>query len=331
MLLVAHRVLSGQAAIGSLVMVMTLAAQLRLQLFLLQSSADRVGKAGKVAEHYAWLRDYAATAARSGADATPPARLSVGLTLEDVAFACPGTSTTVLHSLTAHFPPGTVVGLVGVNGAGKTTLVKLLTGLHRPTSGRILLDGAPLDSLAPRAWAAASTGAFQDFAKFEFPAYQTVGVGDLPRIEDRPAVEAAVARAGAGVTVERLGDGLDTQLGKVFGGAELSHGQWQRLALARAQMRTAPLLLVLDEPTAALDPQAEHDLFEVFARQAREAGAATGAVTVLVSHRFSTVSMADQVLVLSDGTVLETGTHQELMASGGRYAQLYATQAAAYT
>lgn len=329
--LVAHQVLTGHAAIGALVMVLTLAAQLRLQLFLVQANSERAGEAGKVAEHYAWLREYAATAARSGGDGVPPARLAGGITLEDVAFTYPGTRTPVLRSLTAHFPPGTVLGLVGINGAGKSTLVKLLTGLYQPTSGRILLDGTPLTSIAPRAWAAASCGAFQDFAKFEFPAYQTVGVGDLRQVEDRAAVEAAVERAGAGATVDRLADGLDTQLGKLFGGAELSHGQWQRLALARAQMRTAPLLLVLDEPTAALDPQAEHDLFEAFARQARAAGAATGAVTVLVSHRFSTVSMADQVLVLADGTILEAGTHDQLMASGGRYAQLYATQAAAYT
>lgn len=329
--LVTHRVLTGHATIGALVMVLTLAAQLRLQLFLVQSSTERIGEAGKVAEHYTWLRGYAAAAEHAGADGqAPPPRLTTGITLDDVSFTYPGTSVPVLNSLTAHFSPGSVVGLVGINGAGKTTLVKLLTGLYRPTSGRILLDDAPLPSIAPRAWAAASGGVFQDFAKFELPAYQTVGVGDLQHIEDRAAVEAAVTLAGAEGTVEGLADGLDTQLGKIFGGAELSHGQWQRLALARGQMRTAPLLLVLDEPTAALDPQAEHDLFEAFARQARAAGATTGAVTVLVSHRFSTVSMADQVLVLADGAVLESGTHEQLMASGGRYAELYAAQASAY-
>jgi ATP-binding cassette subfamily B protein len=328
--LVAHQATNGPAAAaGSTILVLSLAAQLRSQLYTMQDSAERFTEGGKVAEHYAWLRAHAEAAGRFGRQA--PTRLTEGITLDEVTFGYAGTSTPVLKNLTAHFAPGSVVGLVGINGAGKTTLVKLLTGLYQPTSGRILVDGRPLTDLDPASWAEATCGAFQDFAKFEFLAYQNVGVGDLPNIDDRPAVQAAVARAGAERTIAGLPDGLDSQLGSVFGGAELSHGQWQRLALARGQMRTAPLLLILDEPTAALDPQSEHDLFETFARQARAAAAVTGAVTVFVSHRFSTVSMADTVLVVADGRILETGTHQQLMASGGRYAELYTAQASAYT
>lgn len=335
--LVVHQSTNRTASAGSLVLVLSLASQLRTQLFLVQGAAERLTEGGKVAEHFAWLRAHAESggsggAGESGGHARQPApqRLSGGITLDDVTFGYAGSPAPVLKNVSAHFAPGSVVGLVGVNGAGKSTLVKLLTGLYRPTSGHVLVDATPLTDIDPAAWAGATCGTFQDFAKFELLAYETVGVGDLPRIEDRDAVEAAVARAGAEPAVAALADGLDTQLGRVFGGAELSHGQWQRLALARGQMRTAPLLLVLDEPTAALDPQAEHDLFESFARQARAAAAATGAVTVLVSHRFSTVSMADTVVVLADGAILETGTHPQLMAAGGRYAQLYAAQAAAY-
>lgn len=329
--LVVHQSTNRPAAVGTLVLVLSLASQLRTQLFLVQGAAERLTEGGKVAEHFAWLRAHAESGEADRCSVQPaPRRLDEGITLEDVTFGYAGSTAPVLKNVSAHFEPGSVVGLVGINGAGKTTLVKLLTGLYRPASGRVLVDGTPLTDIDPAAWAGATCGTFQDFAKFELLAYETVGVGDLPRIEDRDAVEAAVARAGAEPAVAGLADGLDTQLGRVFGGAELSHGQWQRLALARGQMRTAPLLLVLDEPTAALDPQAEHDLFETFARQAKAAAAATGAVTILVSHRFSTVSMADTVVVLADGAILETGTHAQLMAAAGRYAQLYAAQAAAY-
>jgi ATP-binding cassette subfamily B protein len=179
-------------------------------------------------------------------------------------------------------------------------------------------------------------GAFQDFFRFEFRAGHTVGLGDVPRLDDGPAVVAAVDRAGAGDVVARLALGLDTQLGPTWpSGVELSFGQWQKLALARGFMRDEPLLLVLDEPTAALDAETEHALFERYAAAAHGAGPGTGKpasgrITILVSHRFSTVRMADLIVVLDGASLVEVGTHEELMAKGGQYAELYGIQAAAY-
>ncbi len=172
---------------------------------------------------------------------------------------------------------------------------------------------------------------FRDFARYELLARQSVGVGDLAADFTDPAVLGALDRARSADVVERLADGLDTQLGKSYcDGPELSGGQWQKLALGRAMIRESPLLLVLDEPTSALDPEAEHALFERYAEQARRVGALTGAVTVLVSNRFSTVRMADLIVVIRDGRVAETGSHASLVAAGGPYAELFGIQAAAY-
>jgi ATP-binding cassette subfamily B protein len=172
---------------------------------------------------------------------------------------------------------------------------------------------------------------FQDFVKFEFTARETVGIGDVSRIDDEAALASALRRGDAESVVARLPDGLDTQLGKKFkGGVELSGGQWQRLALARAFMRERPMLLLLDEPTAALDPEAEHALFEEFAAMSRESARETGGITVLVSHRFSTVRMADLIVVLENGRITELGSHERLLANGGRYAELFEMQARAY-
>jgi ABC-type multidrug transport system fused ATPase/permease subunit len=187
-----------------------------------------------------------------------------------------------------------------------------------------------LARFGPAAWRGRLSAAFQDFASFEFLARETVGVADLPRIDDRGAVSAALERAGATGAVDALPQGLDTQLGTAWdGGAELSGGQWQKLALARGLMRGCPLLVVFDEPTAALDAQTEHALFERFAEAAR-AGSRAGTVTLLVSHRFSTVRMADLIVVLDGGRVREAGGHAELMAAGGLYAELYQLQSRAY-
>jgi ATP-binding cassette subfamily B protein len=252
-----------------------------------------------------------------------------------VSFAYPGTERNVLDDVSLTLPAGAVVAIVGENGAGKTTLVKLLAKMYEPSAGAILVDDAPLRRMPAAAWRARLAGAFQDFFRFELRARHTVGLGDVGRIDDAPAVTAAVDRAGASDVVARFASGLDTQLGATWpGGVEPSFGQWQKLALARGFMRDQPLLLVLDEPTAALDAETEHALFERYAAAARGAGdgadSAAGRITVLVSHRFSTVRMADLIVVLDGSHLIEAGSHDELMARRGAYAELYAIQAAAY-
>jgi ATP-binding cassette subfamily B protein len=279
----------------------------------------------------AWLEDYTA-ALSADADEPVPSRLTQGITLEHVSFAYPGTDRLVLEDVSLSLPAGAVVAIVGENGAGKTTLVKLLCKLYEPDAGRILVDGAPLARMPAVAWRDRLAGAFQDFFRFELQARRSVGVGDVPRIDDDAGVQAAVSRAGADDVVERLPEGLDTQLGPTWpDGVEVSFGQWQKLALARGFMRTEPLLLVLDEPTAALDAETEHALFERYAGSVRDQGAATtGRITLLVSHRFSTVRMADLIIVLDGAHVVESGTHESLMSTPGPYADLYTIQATAY-
>jgi ATP-binding cassette subfamily B protein len=281
------------------------------------------------ARRLAWLEDYAASLVAS-ADLHPPARLRRSIKLDRVSFAYPGTSRLVLNDISLILPVGSVVALVGENGAGKTTLVKLLAKMYEPTSGSILVDEVPLARVAADEWRSRLAGAFQDFFRFEFRARQTVGLGDVPRLDDEPAVMAAVSRAGADDVVSRLAAGLETQLGPTWPeGVEVSFGQWQKLALARGFMRDRPLLLVLDEPTAALDAETEHALFERYAAVART-DEASDRITVLVSHRFSTVRMADIIVVLDGARLVEVGAHDELMMKGGQYAELYGIQAAAY-
>jgi ATP-binding cassette subfamily B protein len=277
----------------------------------------------------AWLERYAASLT-AGADTPVPARITDGIRLDHLSFRYPGTERLVLDDVTLDLPAGTVVAVVGENGAGKSTLVKLLAKLYEPTSGTITVDGAPLSRMAPDEWRARLSGAFQDFFRFELPARQSVGVGDVDRLDDVGAVTGAVDRAGATDVVDQLARGLDTQLGPTWpDGVEVSFGQWQKLALARGFMRDEPLVQVLDEPTAALDAETEHALFERYAAAAR-AGRSAGRVTILVSHRFSTVRMADLIVVLDAARLVEVGSHEELMARGGPYAELYAIQAAAY-
>lgn len=277
----------------------------------------------------AWLEDYAAKQAAAG-DLAAPAVLRQEIRFDHVSFAYPGAARLALEDVSLRLPPGAIVAIVGENGAGKTTLVKLLAKMYEPTSGAILIDGLPLSRLAADDWRSRMSGAFQDFFRFEFRARHTVGLGDVARLEDEPAVVSAVSRAGAGDVVARLKLGLDTQLGPTWpSGAEVSFGQWQKLALARGFMRDDPLLLILDEPTAALDAETEHALFERYAAAAREKND-NGRITILVSHRFSTVRMADLIIVLDGARLAEAGSHEELIANRGPYSELYAIQAKGY-
>jgi ATP-binding cassette subfamily B protein len=334
----------GGAFVGAIVFVSSRPAATAGEVLLVLAAGSRlssyvsatVGELGFLrgfwmdgARRLAWLEDYAASLTASS-DRSVPDRLRQGIRLDRVSFAYPGTSKLVLENISLTLPAGAVVAVVGENGAGKTTLVKLLARMYEPTSGALFVDDQPLARLPPHEWRARLAGAFQDFFRFEFLARQTVGIGDIPRIDHQPAVLAAIERAGAGDVVSGLPSGLTTQLGPTWpGGAELSFGQWQKLALARGFMRAAPLLLVLDEPTAALDAETEHALFERYAAAARSEDAA-GRVTILVSHRFSTVRMADLIVVLDGARLVETGTHEELLGRRGQYAELYAIQAEAY-
>ncbi len=248
-----------------------------------------------------------------------------GVRFESVSFAYPGSAEPALEEISLHLRPGSSLALVGENGSGKTTLIKLLTRLYEPTAGRITLDGLDLREWDPVALRARIGVIFQDFARYQLLVGENVGAGDQRHFEDEARWREAAGKGQAAEFIERLPAGYHTQLGKWFkDGRELSGGQWQKIALARAFMRTGADILVLDEPTAAMDARAEAEVFEHFRRLASDR------ITILISHRFSTVRMADQIVVIERGRIVERGNHEELMALGGTYAGLFALQARGY-
>jgi len=264
-------------------------------------------------------------------DDAPPAAQEVArpepfqvIAADAVTFTYPGATCPSLADVSLRINMGEVVALVGENGSGKTTMAKLLAGLYRPDSGRILWDGRDISSYDPDALRSMITIVFQDFIRYHLTARDNIGFGRVERFYDSAAIEDAARMAGADEIVAKLPDGFDTVLGRqFFGGHDLSLGQWQRMALARAFFRDSPFI-VLDEPTASLDARAEQQVFERVRELFR------GRSVLLISHRFANVRMADRIYVLRSGKVIEHGDHSELVAAGGLYAELFSLQAAAY-
>ena len=333
---IVERLRSGTSSVADLALLLLIGAQVISTGKAITSHARMLVDQMQVFGRYHWLRDYSTQRRRHVGTRVPPAVLRDGIQLRGVSFAYPagrpdGAPRMALRDIDLHLPAGATVAFVGANGAGKSTLVKLLARLYDPTDGAVLIDGVPLIEMDPMAWRARISAGFQDYATFEFLAIDSVGVGDLEQRTNRKRVASAAVDGQAHDVIASLPAGLDTQLGTAFdGGVGLSGGQWQRLALARAFMRDRPLLMLLDEPTAALDPAAEHALYEHYASTAHDLAATTGAVTVLVSHRFSTVRMADLIVVVENGQITEVGPHDELMRAGGHYARLFELQARAY-
>lgn len=252
-----------------------------------------------------------------------PRPIKQGFVFEGVGFRYPGCEAWAVRDLSFSIRRNESVALVGENGAGKTTVTKLLARLYDPDEGRILLDGLDLREYDPLdMWSAIAVN-FQDFVRYSFLLRENIGVGDVARIEDHKQIREAATRGLASAVAERFEDGFEQQLGREFGGVELSGGEWQKVALSRAYMREAQVL-ILDEPTAALDARAEYDVFKRVTRLARHK------IALIISHRFSTVRVADRIMVLNRGRLVEEGPHDELVACGGEYAELFNLQAAGY-
>ncbi|PNE42380.1 ABC transporter [Streptomyces noursei] len=253
-----------------------------------------------------------------------PRRLTHGIEFQDVTFRYPGTTTTALDRFSCFIPADTCCAIVGANGAGKSTIVKLLSRLYEPTSGRILVDGVPLEEYDTDDLQRNIGVVFQDFIRYEMPVRHNIGFGRLEHLDDDARLRTAAGSSGAAEFIDRLADTYDTTLGRHFeGGHQLSGGQWQKIALARAFLRDAPIA-ILDEPTAAIDAEAEADIF------GRLRTICSRATSLVISHRFSTVRIADKILVVEGGALIEEGTHEELLARGGTYAHLFRLQADAY-
>jgi ABC-type multidrug transport system fused ATPase/permease subunit/phosphoglycolate phosphatase-like HAD superfamily hydrolase len=322
--LLAVLVARGERTPGDVVLAVTLAAQLRSQVKRAFASVSEVTAALAVLESYLWVREYSRTRqAPAGPGTPPPARLADGITLDKLTFQYPNARGAAVRDVDVFLPAGSLIAVVGEYGSGKSTLVKLLLGLYPPSRGAVRVDGADIAAMDIAAWRSRCGVIFQDFGRYRTTLREAVALNDEALPADEHRWHEVIAAAGVDQVVASLPDGADTQLGSAFGGVELSEGQWQKVAIARSDRNRDPLLLVMDEPTAALDPVSETALFERYVRIARTQGRHTGAVSVVVSHRLSIAPQADAVLVMADGKAVEYGSHADLVRRGGRYADMY--------
>lgn len=328
--LVIAQVQRGTATAGDVMLAATIGAMLREVLSRAVSSAAGATGTIRVLEPYLWLREYAEEHRETGERKPAPERLADGIRLRNLHFTYRGTETPAVEGVSVDLPAGSVVAVVGEYGSGKTTLMKLLAGLHRPSAGAIEVDGTDLSEMDIESWRSSMSATFQDFGRYHTTFAEAIAIGDL-RDGNAAALDAAVAAADADSLRSRLPDGDQTQLGTRFGGVEISEGQWQKVALARSCMRPEPLLFLLDEPTASLDAPSEQAVFDSYMARSKQIASATGSITVIVSHRFSTVAGADLILVMKHGRLIESGGHDALLAAGGTYAELYGIHAASYS
>ena len=326
-----HQAILGHITIGDLALVFQAAQQSRNLLSSLIGAGGSVYQSALFTTRFFEFLDMDATSVegalarpRTTSPAPVPKPMKEGLEVRNVSFRYPGSDAWILRDVSFGIPAGKRIAIAGQNGAGKTTLVKLLARLYDPTEGEILLDGRDLRDLDVAELREHVAVVFQDFFRYDLSAADNIGLGHVSAMDERPRVMAAATKGGAHDTIDKLPNGYDTILGKTFDeGIDLSGGEWQHLAISRAFMSDAQVL-VLDEPTAALDAFREHRLYE-------HVGALAGNKTVVfISHRFSTVRMADVIVVIEDGRMIETGSHDELVARDGHYAAMFNTQAQRY-
>lgn len=332
-----HTSLTGANPAGDAILVVVIAGVINAQVSSVVDVLRRSGYVLSVMREFAWLTDLVETSATEHHEGTAHNGSATsegpfeGIQLKDVTFSYPGSEEPILKGISLDLAPGEVVALVGPNGAGKTTVVKLLSGMYQPTGGKVLVSGKELATVDLARWRQRMTAVFQDFCRFEFEMRESVSIGDLQHLGDDGRVLQALSSAQADDLLARLDGNLSTELGDSLpDGIGLSGGEWQKVAVARALMREETSLMVLDEPSASLDAEAEAELFRNYSQIARSMGSASRRVTLLVSHRLTSVRAADRVVVLGDGILLEDGSHDELMVAAGPYAEWVNTQARGY-